>query len=93
MSTEILAAVQAELARLVKPAAVPELMTPREAGAFIRIEPSTLGKWRCIHEGPPFVKVGGRIAYRRRDLESWLEFRTRNRPVKVGARTRRLHTN
>jgi hypothetical protein len=26
--------------------------------------------------GPRFVKVGGRVAYRRRDLERWLDART-----------------
>ena len=93
-STEILSAVQQELARLVRPAAVPELMKPAEASAYIGIQRTTLGKWRCLHLGPPFVKVGGRVAYRRRDLDAWLESRVRNRAaVQVGARTRRMRTN
>ena len=38
--------------------------------------PSTLAHWRSDGAGPPFVKLGARVAYRGRDLNAWLESRT-----------------
>jgi len=36
----------------------------------------TATKWRARAEGPPFIKVGRLVRYRRTDVERWLESRT-----------------
>ena len=35
------------------------------------ISPRTLERWRWRHEGPSYVKVGGRIVYRLEDVEAY----------------------
>jgi len=49
------------------------LMTVEEAAAYLRIAPKTLFNWRVRSEGPPALKVGGRVRYRRADLDEWLD--------------------
>lgn len=49
----------------------------REAGHYIGIAPATLVTWRSRGEGPPFLKLGGRVAYRRSDLDAWLSAQVR----------------
>lgn len=38
----------------------------------------TLAKWRLSGFGPSYLKLGSRVAYRRSDVEAWLESRRRN---------------
>jgi excisionase family DNA binding protein len=53
------------------------LRTP-EAAKYVALSQSTLTKMRLSGEGPAFVKVGPRaVAYRRSDLDAWLEARVR----------------
>lgn len=33
------------------------------------ISPRTLERWRWIGEGPPYLKIGGRVVYRLEDIE------------------------
>lgn len=40
------------------------------------ISKSTLANWRSNREGPPYVKVGGRVMYRLSDVEEWEKRRT-----------------
>ena len=47
-------------------------LTPQEAAAYIRTGVRTLERWRHVGGGPPFVKVGRKVAYRLADLETWL---------------------
>jgi predicted DNA-binding transcriptional regulator AlpA len=48
------------------------------ASRYIGIAASTLNKMRLTGDGPLFVKVGPRaVAYRRSDLDAWLEVRVR----------------
>ena len=35
----------------------------------------TLGVWRCKGQGPPYLKIGSRVAYRGSDLNRWLSER------------------
>ena len=37
---------------------------------------STMAHWRCEGRGPPFVKIGLKVAYRGHDLNSWLDRQT-----------------
>lgn len=52
------------------------LLSPVEAGAFLGMSPKTLANWRVRGFGPTFVKLGGRggkVRYRRTDLEDFLD--------------------
>ena len=35
------------------------------------ISPRTLERWRWRHEGPAYLKIGGRVAYRLEDVEAY----------------------
>ena len=35
------------------------------------ISPRTLERWRWICEGPPYLKIGGRVVYRLDDIERY----------------------
>jgi len=35
------------------------------------ISPRTLERWRWLGEGPPFIKIGGRVVYRLEDVEAY----------------------
>lgn len=37
---------------------------------------STLAHWRSEGRGPAYIKIGGKVAYRGRALNDWLEERT-----------------
>lgn len=39
-------------------------------------KPSTLNHWRVERKGPPFVRLGARIAYRGQDLNRWIQEKT-----------------
>ena len=51
-----------------------ELLTTAEAANFLALKPASLTTWRCTGAVRlPFVKIGGAVRYRRRDLERYLE--------------------
>ena len=55
----------------------PTLLTPKEAGRYLKIASSTLEKWRMKKMGPNFMKLGNRtIRYRIEDLQSFIETST-----------------
>ena len=37
------------------------------------LSPRTLERWRCINEGPAFLKICGRVLYRLEDVEKFEE--------------------
>ncbi|WP_019593009.1 helix-turn-helix domain-containing protein [Thioalkalivibrio sp. ALM2T] len=51
-------------------------LTPEQAAEYLRLSPRTLIRWRNMRKGPPWVKAGRRVIYRRGDLDAWLEQRT-----------------
>ncbi len=53
------------------------LISRRELSEILRLSEQTLQYW-THHRlwGPPFVKVGRRICYRRSDVEGWIMERT-----------------
>ncbi len=57
---------------------VDRLLTPDAAGAVLGIARQTLARWRVEGKGPPFVKLGGRVAYRAATLNAWLLQRERH---------------
>lgn len=60
---------QATLIRANDPDA---LLTDAEVAAFIRRPTSFLAKARMSGDGPRFVKIGGKVRYRRTAVMAWL---------------------
>ena len=59
-----------------------DLLTTFEVSRYLRISRWTLGVWRTIHQGPPFVRLSrNEIRYLRRGLGRWLKGR-----IQVGAK-------
>lgn len=58
------------------------LMSARELSATIKVGVNTLHVWRRRGEGPPAIKVGGSIRYRRADVERWLAEQVDERPAR-----------
>jgi predicted DNA-binding transcriptional regulator AlpA len=53
-------------------------MRTTEAARYIALSKSRLTQLRMTGEGPPFIKIAARaVAYRRSDLDAWLESRVR----------------
>lgn len=44
----------------------------KDAAAFVGVRPKTLAEWQRIGKGPLPRKVGGRVFYRRIDLEAFV---------------------
>lgn len=49
------------------------LMTMDEVSEMTRIGVNTLRWYRHRSEGPKSAKIGGRVMYRRADVEAWLD--------------------
>ena len=67
----------------------PQFLTPQQLSDRWekRIGPRTLANWRCQGNGPPFVKIGGAIAYRLADVEAWEQRNTVFSTSQYGARS------
>jgi hypothetical protein len=59
----------------------PELMTTQELAQLMRVDPSSVRRWRTAvpMQGPPFIRLSSRVVkYRRDDVERWLADRRVN---------------
>ena len=54
------------------------LLNEKEAARFLSMSYRTLQSLRSAGEGPPYLKLGRSIRYRRSDLMSWIEKSQRN---------------
>ena len=55
-----------------------ELMTPEQVAAALLLSIRTLAAWRSSGRNPlAWIKVGGRVRYRRSDVDAWLESQSR----------------
>ena len=52
------------------------LIDEKQLCAELGISSVTATKWRAKAAGPPFIKVGRLVRYRRADVEAWLASRT-----------------
>lgn len=50
-----------------------ELLTPEEAALFLRTTKWSLAAYRQKNMGPKYVKMGGRVYYRPKDLKKFIE--------------------
>lgn len=55
----------------------PELLTPEQVAKELTLSTKTLATWRSTgRHSLPFLRCGGRIRYRRCDVNAWLVKRT-----------------
>lgn len=47
-------------------------LSAKEAAKFLSTTEGTLSQWRHRGEGPPFLRMGRKVAYRRESLDTWL---------------------
>ncbi|MEU8031935.1 helix-turn-helix domain-containing protein [Streptomyces sp. NPDC049099] len=56
-----------------------EWLTARETSSLTKVAEKTLANWRSLGIGPPYAKLsqgrGGRVRYRRSDVERYLSAR------------------
>jgi excisionase family DNA binding protein len=50
----------------------PEILSIAEVSVYIGTPVSTLYQWRSRSEGPPSMKVGRHVRYRREAIDAWL---------------------
>lgn len=53
-----------------------QLLTQNETADYIGVKSATLEKWRFQKKHLPFVRVGGKILYRKTELDAFLASRT-----------------
>jgi hypothetical protein len=53
-----------------------ELLDEHYAARLMSVSPRTLQSWRSEHKGPPYVKCGRLVRYRRGSLIDWVKART-----------------
>lgn len=46
-------------------------ITPNELACDLKVNTKTLANWRYLGRGPSFLKDGGVVRYRRKDVEAW----------------------
>jgi len=57
-----------------------EWLTRSDLAGELDVTPDTLARWATSGIGPPMVKVGRRVLYRRSSVEAWLAENERNKP-------------
>ncbi len=56
---------------------ITELLTRKDAAAYLGIKPHTLAVWACTHrQALPFVRIGRLVKYRKSDLDSFIASNT-----------------
>jgi excisionase family DNA binding protein len=48
-----------------------ERMSVKEAANYLGCAEQTMANWRMRGKGPRYIKRGGRVFYRRSDLDAW----------------------
>ena len=54
-----------------------KLYSVKEVAEIFGVHPHTLRRWRNQDVGPPYVRIGIKVKYRKEDLEKFVEERTR----------------
>jgi hypothetical protein len=63
-----------------------------EAASLLRLAAGTLQNRRIAGNGPPYLKLGGRIVYARADLVAWAEAQRRTSTSDSGPEPKKLRT-
>ncbi len=61
------------------------LLTAKTLSERIAVTTGCLAKWRITGQGPTFVRIGRRIAYRPEAVNDWLASRTVNSTSELAA--------
>jgi transcriptional regulator with XRE-family HTH domain len=48
----------------------------------LMVTPDTLSRWEAKRVGPPCMRIGRKVFYRRASVEQWLLSREQNQPVR-----------
>lgn len=48
-------------------------LSESETAEVLRVKKETLRNWRCQRKGPPRIKIGRKIFYRREALVAWMQ--------------------
>lgn len=54
---------------------IENLLSEKALAEKLIVTPGALAKWRLSGRGPKFCRIGRRIAYDPRDVQSWLDAR------------------
>jgi hypothetical protein len=60
-----------EIAAVLVPDTVLRHLNQRDLADRWRMSGRTLERWRLLRQGPPFLKLGGRVVYRIEDIEAF----------------------
>ena len=55
----------------------PDMMNAEIAAQYLSISAQTLHNWRHKEKGPIYIKIGGRIIYKKKDLDLYIKENTR----------------
>jgi len=53
-----------------------ELLTVKDAAAYLHVTPLTLARWRKAGTGPNWSQPGKKVLYRKSDLDAWVDARS-----------------
>jgi predicted DNA-binding transcriptional regulator AlpA len=62
---------------------MPVLLSQRQAAEYLGVSPRTLERWRVTGDGPSYIKLGRRVAYRECDLIEHVAARVRTSTSEV----------
>lgn len=62
------------------PAVPDNLLSPAALAEYLDVPIATVYRWRSRGDGPPGIRVGRHVRYRRRDVEAWLDSQAPRRP-------------
>lgn len=54
---------------------LPALATRKQVAEYTQTSVPTLARWAMENEGPPFIRLGRSVRYRRDDVIKWLDNR------------------
>ncbi len=57
-----------------------QLLGPAEVSDYLGVPVTTLYQWRSHRTGPPAIRVGRHLRYRRSALERWLDQQSADTP-------------
>lgn len=62
-----------------------DYMTREQIARELGMAPRSLTRWQSMPDGIPFIKVGGKVFFRKSSVLAWLEAReTRKNPTRKG---------
>jgi len=72
---------------LASPAVLSGWITRKDLAQALRVTVDTLGRWEARRVGPPCVRAGRMVLYRRRAVQDWLAAQEMPRAKAAGGRT------